>query len=500
MLPKTNSRGFNLFSALVAAVLIMAGVLLVNTMTFRESSTRNQIYSMKENFGLADAANIARADALQTFSHYFRKELEDYLAFDEDNPNYFTLLTINENAEPNFEDWNRVVQTFERSILLEPDADSPGQKKYEAVVNFVAQNMVDNFQWAQKGSYGRYRVRLSEEDVYLAQAKIKAGVANAIENTIAEPDASLQDFFEIVDCTEEECPLGTFYFNIPLDRMSQEDYENLPRIVVTDTHTGEEIKIPLLPKEKLRIYIPLRFLKAVHEARNYALAYNNYGGIGLNEIFREYRLGFCDERCAPRNDPATAVSGDRTSNYCPSTEIDDASKEPIEGPAKDRSLLENYPSGGGNPGTLELQKSVIAKLRESLGAVGTPSGDFINEMTRRPYDLPRDYYATSYPRIWEEFPFKEVIVQRNSYTTKNVFLPSGDDIGAPLRCTQALSVEIKMLFREENRQYVVNGKESNGENVYGIKFFDEHFTKQNDISGQYCTSDPSGGTCKSGAS
>ena len=151
---------------------------------------------------------------------------------------------------------------------------------------------------------------------------------------------------------------------------------------------------------------------------------------------------------------------------------------------------------------MNFKKAVIGRLRQALGGVTeTPPSDptFVNEMTQENYLLPKDYYENSRD-VWEGFPFKDIVVQRNSFATKQVKSNLGDEItAAPLYCTQVGSIEIKMLYREKNKQYIVDGKEVNGENVYGIKFVDENFTKKS-ASDELCISDPSapnGGTCSS---
>ena len=76
-----SQKGFNMFSAIVAVVLIMVVSVLVGMLVMSEEKTSTQIYGMLNNYQLADAANIARADALQSFNYSFREKIEDYLTF-----------------------------------------------------------------------------------------------------------------------------------------------------------------------------------------------------------------------------------------------------------------------------------------------------------------------------------------------------------------------------------------------------------------------------------
>ncbi|MCX6800813.1 MAG: hypothetical protein NTZ73_01340 [Candidatus Diapherotrites archaeon] len=512
MLFRVNGKGFNLFSALVAMVLIIIGVLLVNMMVFREANTRTQIYSMKENFGLADAANIARADAIQSFSHYFRRELEMYLTSDGSESAFQPLLKIRKNPdgqiENNFENWGDVVKEFETQILLTPSGSANNEERYKAVARFVALNIINKFGTGQEGTYGRYRVSLSELGTP-AQKKVETAFSNAIKKVLDDPTHNIQTFFEIVDCDNTACPVGTFYFNFPLDQMSTEDYENLPRIVVSDTHTGEKIQIPLLPQEKLRIYIPIRFLKAAYEARRVAMEYND---LGIGDELKSYRLGFCEYGvCGPRNNPATPAPGDRENSYCPESENDSpANKEKLLGPAT-LFNLDKYTVGGEKPGDLELEASAIGELANNFsadpGSPGnpcSPSGgcDFVNETIEK-----NDFFTNpgNGPIGVDGFPFKYVSTPRKTYITKTI-QGTGSDYdpaaGKKLYCTQINSVSIKMLFREKNKNYILNGESGNGENLYGIEFTDDTFAQEPDRTGEFCINDKTAnsgtGRCYSG--
>ncbi len=78
---KINFKGFNLFSIIVAAVLLMIGTVLISTLVSTEEKISSEIYVMTNNFQLSDAASLARADAIQSFNYNFRKQLQDYLSY-----------------------------------------------------------------------------------------------------------------------------------------------------------------------------------------------------------------------------------------------------------------------------------------------------------------------------------------------------------------------------------------------------------------------------------
>ena len=112
---KPNTKGFNLFSSVVAAVLIMSGVVLVNILISTEEKTSNQIYLMVNSFRLNDAASLARADSLQNFNYYFRDSMENWLAIDKTRLNdYGGHPLINKN---NYNNWDLMVRNLKSYLL-----------------------------------------------------------------------------------------------------------------------------------------------------------------------------------------------------------------------------------------------------------------------------------------------------------------------------------------------------------------------------------------------
>ena len=429
-----------MFTALVAAVLIMTSVVLVTTMTTTEDKMGNQLYYMLNTFQLNDAAAIARSDALQSFNYNFRASMQDYLTFNSDemdNESGFSILTTT-----NHDNWTEIVDTFERVILL---TDADGNHNFDAVIEFVAKRTVLQF---NEGSYGRYHVSLSSKDSTARQNTI-----NALNEAIACLSPK-EKFLEVVDCDADECELGTFYFNIPLDCVSPETYEALPKIVVKDLITKGETKLPILPRTRLKIYIPLRFFKAVFVARQNAEAMEN-----ADSDLRNAKLGFCDSGCTPRENPNNGTSGN-WNHECPggasSNELQDLSGEPAG--------LKKYNTGGGTVANIGLNayaKQIICNDAVTHQAWETDDDDFYNISGPDYYaDFPSRGVNGLEPDITglikiPECPFKKILASVESNSTK---LISGTGAGGKLYCGKMRIVEADVGFEERNPLYIVKGE------------------------------------------
>ena len=426
-----------MFSALVAAVLIMTSVVLVTTMTTTEDKLGSQLYYMLNTFQLNDAAAIARSDALQSFNYNFREKMQEYLTFDDSemksDPGFNILTTSNHG------DWDSIVTTFESVILL----SKPGSTQdFDAVIEFVANRTILQF---NEGSYGRYHVSLSSKD-QTAQANTRAALSEAI--ACLDPS---EKFLEVLDCDQTSCDLGTFYFNIPLDCISDATYEALPKIVVKDLITKGETKLPILPKTRLKIYIPLRFFKAIYVARKNAEAMENVSG-----LLETAKLGFCDSGCTPREDPNSSIGG-AWDDECPGG----ASDNELQTLSSTYVGLSNYNAGGGtvaNNGLNAYAKQKICESAISNDAGDTQTADFyninsldyFNDLGYGVNGLEPDIPGTT---RFVECPFKKILGSVESAATKII---SGSGSGK-LYCGKLRSIDADVAFEERNPLYIVKG-------------------------------------------
>ena len=457
----TNSRGFNMFSAIVAMILIMTSVVLTSTLVTTEEKTSRQIYSMLNNYQLADAANLARADAIQSFNFNFRDKLEDYLTYSDvelRDETGFPLFTIRDGSEKFT--WKEIKQTFEETILLTGSAKTaaaePTKQKFDAAIAYVADRTIEQF---NEGTYGKFSIYLSDKS---APAKdiLRKSIVTSMER---ETEKGL-DFLEIVGCDGDSgfCPVGTFYFNIPLNNLTDQEYETLPRIIVKDLVTQEEIKMAILPRTELRVYIPLRFFKALFEARKSALAIKSIGG-----TLEDYRLGFCSSDCKVRSAPYGSNVSDWTqSNTCPTT---GAEKAPLLGaPAG----VSSYLVGGSNTGADGLaaygSDAICAQVKAEGGFITDDSTFYVKDnkllsgQSLRRLDI-------------ADCGFNAISISPAAEASYSIV--GTTNLGL-LRCAKIHAVYADIVYVETNPKYIVRGTFEQGKSdIYKIRITNEDFSR-----------------------
>ncbi|MFA4855654.1 MAG: hypothetical protein WC634_03655 [archaeon] len=297
-----NSKGFNLFTALVSFLLIMLAVLLIQSMIQAERNATDTVDHIESRARLEATAEMARADAMQVFNYALRKRIEDWLV---DSARGVVSLRLEDRS------WKEIQDDFAESKF--------GGTEGSQFAHFTASSLAGIFHQPQ--AFGNYTISIPSEELETLAEGINKAIAKSVKD----------DFFTVIECDGDprgdHCPLGTFYVNLHIERLSQEEYENLPKIVVVDKGSGEELKQVILPRTVFRIYVPLRFFKAIAEAR--ALTHYSSGGSfddptwinsssdkGLfspqvhNDI-EKMALGLCDYgSCAPRQDPLVPVTVD----------------------------------------------------------------------------------------------------------------------------------------------------------------------------------------------
>jgi hypothetical protein len=476
-----NSKGFNMFSALVAAVLLMTSVVLVSILVNTEERLGRELYIMIGNYKLSDAAALARADALQSFNFHFREQMENYLTYDtyeRDNQQGFTLIRTEDLASFN---WSDVEAEFERTILLVDDAGG-ATKDFDAAIDFVARKTVTQF---KGGRYGRYKVELSDTSEDSIRA-IKDGINQAMVTYMDEGNRVL----EVLDCDDMDCPLGTFYFNIPLDKLDPVAYDALPRIVVQDVVTKEELQIAILPKTRLRIYIPLRFFKAIYEAKKNAEVIDFVEGRG---DISKARLGFCDAgSCYPRDDPLRYLGISNWTQACVGLRDTDVEQSlPVS------MGINSYLTKSSSIGQIALGafiKEKICAKAQSLGDVhDTDDSEFVNynnDGSGNPIGLRRNENEKD---DIADCPFFNISVIPDS--KKQKLLVGGVAGTNALYCTKVRRVYADVLYKETNKLYIVNGTE----NYYKIRIAGRANTpliERNETCNNNNSGAGSSGTCK----
>lgn len=439
-----------------------------------EEKTSTQIYGMLNNYQLADTANIARADALQTFNYAFREQLEDYLTFTEGELNTqpaFALFEIKKDSGAITFDQLKI--KFEENILLNTNAVSdPSNPNYAPVFKFVAQNTINNF---QEMTYGKYRVEINDKG-----PDAQESLFNALKIVINKQGSG---FLEIVDCIEASCPKGSFYFNIPLNLLTDEEYELIPRIIVKDTFTQEQIKMAILPKTNIKVYVPLRFFKVLNESMDAARGIN-----AAHAKNAEFKLGFCDTGyCAPRTNPlGLPASTTWTGKNCPTSE------EPqwivtLDPPSP--AGITNYFAGGsssggnvGRPGILGYGAVEVCDKSKSANAFVTDSDDFFVKDTDLTTDSERMNPISG-------CGYNKLVVM----ATPEVKATVANAADQRLFCGRIISLAADIVFVDSNPNFLVRGTSRIGgvkTNMYKIRVTDNSFDPAEDATyagpGYYC--------------
>jgi hypothetical protein len=446
-----NNKGFNLFSVLVAAILLMIGTVLISTLISTEDTTSTEIFLMSNNFSLSDAAAIARSDSLQSFNYNFRERLEEYLTYDdreiENSQNYFALLDtdmINPGGEL---EWDEVVDSFQRVILLTDTTLGRGSRgtDFNAVLRFVSEDTIQQF---HNGRYGKYHVSIEDKGTDAVNR-----VQNALSTAIStDPGLSFDEpFLDIIGCDERNCPVGSFYFNIPLDRIDDATYEALPRIIVKDLVTNEEMKIPLLPRNRIKIYIPLRFFKAVQQSGENLKVLK---GLEDSDIFEDAMLGFCDRGCTPREYPTDPITGNWGDSACVGPTSGSVRRDLVG----DFVGITDYATDGSFVGQFALNAYAKREIcGASYAAVHRTSDDqFLNynynEVDANPPGLAA---IDGTPNPIDNCPFYYIDVESTASETKTLEGTSS----SKLYCRRIQRIEADVVFKETNPLFIVSDDE-----------------------------------------
>ena len=194
-----NQQAFNLFTALISFILIILSVLLVQSMIQSERNTSTIISNIENESKLRAVGELERADKIQLFNYYVRLSMENWLTTPE---NEFTLDFREKN-------WEEIQNDLAVAYF------GGGTK-----VNFAefASNTMLGF-FSTTSAFGNYSVKIdSDLDVL--------GMRNLIQK-LMEKSVVEKNFFTVVGCDNgnpSNCPLGTFYVNLAVQNLTDEDY------------------------------------------------------------------------------------------------------------------------------------------------------------------------------------------------------------------------------------------------------------------------------------
>lgn len=493
-----GKKGFNLFTALVSFLLIMLAVLLIQSMIQTERNAADTIAKIESRSRLEATAEMARADALQVFNYGLRKKIEEWLTDPERGG-----LTLNLQDQT----WEEIQREFAESKF--------GGQQGSQFAKFTASSLEGIFY--SPAHFGNYTISLEGSYTF------EDGLTKAIEK-------SLDDFFTVIECPDgipTTCEKGTFYVNLHIERLSQEEYEKLPKLHVVDRATGEELKEIVLPRTTFRIYVPLRFFKAIAEAKaitHFPLSAqpNTPSDQGLfsprvhNEI-EQMGLGMCDfGSCAPRQSPLQAPQNnvlDYDGSFCPG---DNTSPNWGKGLAT-KLDCGNFPwcSNYVLPTSYNANNNDDWKdMRDSLSLVGKARVCEVLKEARRSGlidAMANDDFSLMGSECEEggEMLAYEISINADARDSKRIgtgdamsqasdpgrslglFLNSGEvdfphigvadlacsdeGTGPKSRCAEVKSVKVTLAFREENTDYMVGEAKQGEERVYRISLYDNTY-------------------------
>lgn len=286
-------KGFTLFTALIGVMLIVISVFLVESMNNTERNAAETIVEARLDQEMLDVANLARADSMQQFNLAIRNQLQTYFS----NPGNYSKISWGDLKNSETSD---IADDFVEYHFISTTRDS--------FLKFYSREILNEL--SDTKDTPDYFIRITNLD----EAEFKRVLKLTFTDTLGNP---LPGFFEVVECDIKngDCPKGTFYLNLNFKSpdeggtLTDEDYEALPQIEVvkkstctlsdpeagfatTDIVTCQKvIKMPIIPRTQLRVFVPLRIFKAVAETKQIAVEMENEG---LLARLSQAKLGVCD--------------------------------------------------------------------------------------------------------------------------------------------------------------------------------------------------------------
>lgn len=307
-----NKKGFTLFTALVSLLLLSMSLILVFNMVQTEETYLYLISDKSSMSDLITIADLARADAFNSFLVHLRHTWESHYS----NPTNYLSLNITDVYLP----WDEFVTERSDALIFS-----------RSFANFFANVLVNQLRHSALQPQG-YNVNvdlfgdvdeINPNNITTSQEVLGGIIQKLFLN--ADP----KDKIKVVDCeydSSDRC-IGSFYMSLDVTTLDDVNFERLPKISVVSQRTNEVIQKPIFGRFNYRIYMPWRGWQALRVARRFALEENiekvesleeknavfeeigngnNTGHKGLYDGYlintlNQARLGFCDPKtCAPR--------------------------------------------------------------------------------------------------------------------------------------------------------------------------------------------------------
>lgn len=322
-----NKKGFTLFTALISLLLVSVSLALIFNMINTEDTYLSLIQDQSSMSDLMTIADLARADAFNTFIITLRSNWEEHMSKN-------TMQVTRRQMDMN---WNDFTQWFVKDNFFERN-----------FAGYFANGILFNLKYKLEPPGYDIRTETNTGTKLVCPDDCDFGGPNCnctIQATDPNSDTNnlfidvVVDMFkaggekvDIIDCnqTDDNCN-GSFFLTLNTTLLADENYEMLPIVTVLRTKSDQVIQRPVLSRQIYKIYMPWRGLQALRTARNLVLdnttekdtnpaTHTNTGFFSptIHNTLEQARLGYCDPgTCVPRNNffstPNTTGSN---SEYC----------------------------------------------------------------------------------------------------------------------------------------------------------------------------------------
>ncbi|HNW05540.1 MAG TPA: hypothetical protein PK655_00010 [archaeon] len=306
-----NRKGFTLFTALISLLLVSVALALIFNMINTEDTYLSLIQDQSAMSDLMTMADLARADAFNTFIITLRSNWEEHMSR---HPMEVRRSQMDMNWD-DFTQWFIKDNFFERAfpayfaqgILfnLKYKMDPPG---YDIRTETNAGTTIVCDEGCQYGDPGCCHLESASEN---EDAKDK------FVSVVVDVFKAGGERADVVDCGQNDTNCnGSFFLTLDTTQLADENYELLPIVTVLRTKSNQVIQRPVLSRQIYKIYMPWRGLQALRTARNIVLdneteravnpADPENGNTGffspkIHNTLEQARLGYCDPgTCLPR--------------------------------------------------------------------------------------------------------------------------------------------------------------------------------------------------------
>lgn len=440
---RMGEKGFTLFTALLATILILLAGLLINTMISTERTSNEVVLEVEAQSRMQTLADLTRADSLQVVNYGIRNAIEEYTQTP-DNPYLYSAQS---------QSWQHVQDDFSNFFF--------GGNNGSILAGRIAANLYQIILTKER-SIGGYTLSI--------QGGQEPEIKQAIESVLVQT-AGGDNYLQVIECEEDTAPVdcvGTFYVNMDFSLISDEEYEKLPSIHVRDTSSGREIVEPVIPKGKFRIYVPLRIFRALRYAHELAQGQLLQGGGLLSPQFHSQLgalgVGVCDSGlCGYRTQPftpgaaqigpgASAPPGVQGGNLCPAeqaglSQLEDYYPQSVSltcdataasfGLCNANATIAQY-----DPYSAPSRASALSKLTQ--GVIGSQVQINIAQLSQtNDFQLLTDQVT--------------ILANPVSIPTKQILFEGlqGVPFGAEAKCTKLSTTNVTLTFRDTNTNYIV---------------------------------------------